>query len=402
MATITTTGITGTTLLEYKELLDDSLLSIDSGWNINPESPDGQKNASDAEALATLDEQIIDTYASIDPNTAVGAALDRISYISGLERQDATYSTALVTFAGVNGTLIPAGTQVRNKTTSTLWATQTTATIASGTASVTVAAVEAGAKSASIGDLSIIATPIGGAQTVTNAAPAILGSDEESDAVYRVRRNLSVANPGDNQVDSLFAQIANVAGVTKLKIYENFESATDANGVLDHSMVILVAGGEPEDIASQIAKKSPGCGLNSTEDFGDEKLVIETTTPIYGSPFTATFFRPTSVPIYVKITAVGNISETSIAAIKENVVKYANATLFSDTNDGFDRTGFDIGEVVAAGKLFSPANQVIADKGYAVSITIGTDSGDVTYNTVDPSFDGVGVFDEDNIEVIVS
>ncbi len=402
MATITTTGITGTTLLEYKELLDDSLLSIDSGWNINPESPDGQKNASDAEALATLDEQIIDTYASIDPNTAVGAALDRIGYISGLERQDATFSTALVTFAGVNGTLIPAGTQVRNKTTSTLWATQTTATVASGTASVTVAAVTAGAVSASIGDLSIIATPVGGAQTVTNAAPAILGSDGESDAVYRVRRNLSVANPGDNQVDSLFAQIANVAGVTKLKIYENFESATDANGVLDHSMAILVAGGEPEDIASQIARKSPGCGLNSTEDFGDEKLVIETTTPIYGSPFTATFFRPKSVPIYVKITAVGNISETSIAAIKENVVKYSNATLFSDTNDGFDRTGFDIGEVVAAGKLFSPANQVIADKGYAVSITIGTDSGDVTYNTVDPSFDGVGVFDEDNIEVIVS
>src|SRR5690554_3153565 len=103
MAQITTTGVTGTTLLEYQELVQEQYLEIDANWNITPESPDGQQIGIWSEQLALLDEQVQYAYMSRDPATAVGQALDDIATYAGLERQDATFSTATVILSGING-----------------------------------------------------------------------------------------------------------------------------------------------------------------------------------------------------------------------------------------------------------------------------------------------------------
>lgn len=400
MAVVNEHGASATTLQEYLERLRAAYREIDPDWNLEPESPDGMALAIWSELLANLDEQVLNAYRSVDPNTAVGQQLDRIAFLTGVTRQRATHSTATVIFSGIDGTVIPAGTRVRNTQTDTLWATDGYATISGGTAAVGVTCLTAGAQPAAAGTLTVIATPVGGVQSVTNAAAASLGRDAESDTMLRVRRNLSVARPSNNQVGSIFAALADVEGVKRVRVYENAEPTTDANGLAPHSIAVIVDGGEEERIAREIADhKSPGVGLNAGSDFAN-KIQIETQTR-RGNPLTVTFFRPVHVDVHVAVSVSGHLRPGVEGDIKDAIIAYANATLFDTDGTGFDRTGFDIGDTIAAGKLYTPVNRVVADDGYTMSVKIGTESGDVTRDTLDPGFNGLGVFSRDNITVTI-
>lgn len=400
MAVINQHGATLTTLQEYLQEVRAAYLAIDPAWNIEPESPDGQAIAIWSELLANLDEQVLNAYRSVDPMSAVGQQLDRLALISGLTRHAATHSTATVAFAGVSGTVIPAGTQVRNTQTDTLWATDGYVTIANGHASVGVTCQTPGAQPAAAGTLSVIATPVGGVQAVTNAAAASLGRDAESDTLLRVRRNLSVARPSNNQVDSIFAALANLEGVKRVRVYENFEPVADANGLDPHGIAVIVDGGADEAVAQAIANnKNPGSGLNAGNSFAN-KVQVDITTR-RGSPLAVTFFRPVLIDVFVAVTVSGHLRPGVDNDIKDAIIAYANATLFDTDGTGFDRTGFDIGDTIAAGKLYTPVNRVVADDGYTMSVKIGTESGDVTRDTLDPRFNGLGVFSRDNITVTV-
>lgn len=399
MAVIDENGYLGKTLNEYLIEIQDALLAIDEGWNINPESPDGQNIAIQSELFANLEEAIAAAYNSVDPRSAIGQQLDRLAFISGIDRQAGTASTASLTFTGANGTFIPAGTLARNVITGTQWGTISSVTISGGSASVSANCTTLGAEPAGSGDISALVSPVGGVTAVTNPSAAVLGREEESDAVFRKRRNDSVAKPGSNQVDSMFAEIANVDAVTQVKIYENFEAVADANGVDPHSLLILVLGGSNADVANAIAaKKNPGCGLNATNTYPN-KVIVQAATPA-GNPLEVTFYRPEQVPIYVDVTVNGFLGGIQ-DQIKQAIVDYANGVLFDPEIAAYDETGFEIGETVAAGKLYTAVNKVVADMGYASSILIGDDSGDVNYQTVDPGFNGIGQFDVNNIDVTV-
>lgn len=398
MAQITADGVTGKQLAEYLAAMQAAYRNIDPQWNINPESPDGLQIAAWSETLANLDEQVAFAYQSVDPQSAVGQQLNRIAMLAGINRQDATYSTATVRFSGVNGTFVRAGTRVRNRSTDTLWATNGGVTIAQGVAVVGVTCMEPGSKPASPGDLSIIATPTGGLQSVTNDSGASLGLDEESDEAFRVRRNDSVALPGSNQIDSLYSAISNIGGVKQARILENEESEPDDNGLPGHSMMIIVDGGEDSDILSAIAsRKSPGCGLNRYSDLPG-KVNGDTLTP-KGQPINITFFRPELVTAYVRIeVAGGGMSESDKQTIIDEVVKYSLEG-FHGALGGFNRGGFGIGDNVAAGRLYTPVNYVVAGKGYAQSILIGLSSDSVNSQVLDLNLNQLGVLDAENIVV---
>lgn len=401
MAEITETGATGTSLAEYKQLIEDGHLAIDPAWNIEPESPDGLRIAMEAELLANLDEQVVMSYLSADPGSAIGQQLNRIAAFCGLTRQAATPSTSTVTFTGVNGTQIPAGTKVRNSETDTLWLTDSAVTISGGTADVGVTCETPGAESAGIGDLSAMASSVGGVTGVSNAAPAIIGREEETDAQFRNRRSLSVSKPGNNQVDSIYAQIADVDGVSRLKIYENYEAVTDSDGILKNSICIFVQGGDDTEIGNAIAaQKAPGCGLNATNTFPN-KVQLTASTP-KGNPLDVTFYRPEVVTAFLEIVLGSGTPDGLEEQIKEAVIEYANATLFNTDVESFDNTGFTIGEEVPVGKLYTPVNSVVGSLGYVDSILIGTSPSDISYQSVDPGVNGIVVFDADNITVSVN
>lgn len=395
MAEVTLEGITPTTLLEYQRQVQDAYLQIDPQWNINPESPDGQVIGIWSEQLALLDEVVVNAYISRDPATARGQALNDIAAYAGLTRLDATPSTAIVTVGGVTGTVIPAGQRIRNAETGSQWSTDEQVTIP-GTVGVT--SVDAGSIEAAQNTLTEIADPVAGWQTVNNDDAAALGRDEESDTAFRLRRNLSVALPSQNQVDSIFAAVGNVEGVTQVRVYENPESTVDANGISDHSIAIFVQGGEVGDVQEAIAiNKNPGCGMNRNTGFlnqvqGDFLTELGNVVPI-------TFFRPEAVTVFAQITInTSQMSESEKAAIKDAIVDYA-VSGYTGGGSGFTQRGFRIGETVAAGKLFTPVNEIVGGRGYVETIFVGT-TVSPTGQTVPIAFNELGVFDADNIEVI--
>lgn len=400
MATIDELGLRIKTLQQYLDEIEQAYLAIDPGWNIEPESPDGQLISAWSETLANLEEQLASAYRSVDPNTAVGQQLDRIARISGLDRQEGTFSTATVTFSGNDGVTIPRDTEVRNAETDTIWTTDEPVTISGGTASVGVTCETVGPEPAAAGDLSIIATPVGGVSGVTNDNPASLGRPRETDALFRVRRNNSVSAVGSNQVDSMFGDLANLDGVKHVRIVENYTGVEDGNGVNPNSLAIFVDGGDTQAIAEAIAaNKNPGTNLNADSGFANQVQVdIETKE---GSPLTVTFHRPVATSIHVASTVVGNVSTEQVAEIKQAIIDYANSELFGQAVTGFDKTGFGIGEVVPAGKLYTPVNRVLGSDGYVDALTLGTSSSDVTNSKVDPGFNGLAVFDADNITITV-
>lgn len=400
MASITGAGYVGKTLNEYLIEIQDALLAIDSGWNINPETPDGQNIAIQAELFANLEEALRAAYNAVDPRSAIGQQLDRLAAISGIERQGASASVVELGFEGANGTIVPAGTLARNTVTNTQWATVESVTITSLFATVDAQCTTLGSEPAGAGDINALVAPVGGVTGVFNAAPAVLGRDVESDAIFRERRNNSVAKPGNNQVDSMFAEIANVEAVTHVRILENFEGTADANGLDPHSLLVLTLGGEDEAVAEAIAaSKNPGCGLNATNTY-DNRVQLTVDTPD-GNPLDVTFYRPNQVTIYVDVSATGSLAGLE-GQIKQAIVDYANGVLFDPEAGFYDETGFQIGEIVAAGKLYTAVNKIVGDRGYVSSILVGDDSGDVNYQTVDPLFNGIALFDVVNITVTLT
>jgi uncharacterized phage protein gp47/JayE len=398
MATIDKNGASVKTFRQYLDQITQAYLSIDPGWNLNSESPDGNAIEIWAEVFANVDEKLIRAHDSVDPDSAKGVALDRIARISGLSRQEATASTATVTFSGTDGVGIPAGTGVRNVETDTVWDTEKEVTISGGAASVGVVCNTLGAEPAGPGDLSEFEQPVSGVSSVTNNNSASLGRPREPDASLRSRRYKSVAAPSSNQAASLVGGVADVDGVKAARVYENFSSNPDNNGLGGHSIAIFADGGNTTAIAKAIAnRKNPGCSLNNGAGFGATE-VTENVETESGSTLDVTFFRPKNVDIFVSVEIDGDLSSSAVDELKEEIVEYASSELLG-LGGGFDFTGFGVGEVVYAGKLYTPANRIVAESGSTSSLTIGLTSGSTSSNKIDPGFDGLAVFSTSNISV---
>lgn len=396
MAEITVDGVTGKTLSQYRDEIAADYLEIDPNWNVLPESPDGHAIAIWAETLANLDEQVQYAYMSRDPATATGQALNDIATYAGLERKPATFSTATVVITGTDSTVIPAGNRVRNASTGTTWALDEEVTI-SGTTQANVTATEAGSLTAAIGTLTEIVDPVAGWQSVTNDQVAAQGLDQESDSAFRLRRNQSVSLPGSNQVDNIFSAVSNVDGVVQARVYENPESTVDSNGLNDHSIAVFVQGGDVDEVRDAIAaKKNPGCGMNRDNGIPNE-ITANTTTPL-GNPLSITYFRPELVTIFVAVTInTTELSESSKDEIKQAIVDFSLEGL-TGQGDGFTRRGFQIGERVSAGRLYTPVNSIVADQGFVESLFVGT-SASPSGTSVATAFNQLAVFDVANIEV---
>lgn len=398
MADISKYGVTGTTLSEYLDVMRQKYLAIDDSWNIDPDTPDGLQIAAWCETLANLDEALVQSYQSVDPGSAIGQQLDRIAAFAGIRRQNATYSTATVKFSGVPLTEIPQGTQVRNKQTGTLWATDNAVvTSSAGVVTVNVTCLVNGSQSAGSDTLTIIASPVGGISAVTNAVAASQGLDEEQDNAFRIRRNESVARPGLNQIDNIYAELVNTEGVKKIRILENVEDGPDENGVAGHSMAILVDGGATDNIVDAIAKKkNPGCGLNRFTDIPN-KISVDTVTTL-GQPVNITFFRPEYIPVFVRIEVLTEASDFNEAELKQAIVEYSLVGF--DETRGFSKHGFLIGEDIAAGRIYTPANYIVGGSRYVRSILLGTSASAMNQNVISARFNQLGVFDVGNIEVV--
>lgn len=315
---------------------------------IDPDSQDGQLLAIQAKSdydTAALGAAI---YNSFSPATAQGVGLSRVVKINGMNRGIPTNSQVDIEIVGQSGTVITDG--VVQDTLDQKWNVPSPTVIpGGGTITVTAIAQELGAITAEAGTVNKIFTPTLGWQTVTNANAATPGAPIESDANLRIRQTQSTAIPSLTVFDGTIGAVSNIAGVTKVRGYENPTGSTDGNGIPAHSICVVVNGGDSVEVASQIAvHKTPGTGT-----FGNtSELVYDA----HGMPLTIAFSRPSSVTIKVDITISANEgwSADYIALIKQSVSDNINA--------------LQIGAVVLITKLYAPAYLVGTPAGQTYDI----------------------------------
>lgn len=345
-ATVTAQGISAP---DYQTILD-KLTSYfrqiyGSDAYLEPDSKDGQMVALWALSVHDANNTAITVYNSFSPTTAQTAALSSNVKINGITRKIATNSTADLLLTGTAGTTITNGS-ARDKN-GIIWNFPASVTIGvDGTMLVTATCASSGAVAALAGTITTINTPTRGWTSVTNPAAATVGAPAETDAELRIRQGQSVAIPSITPFEGVDGAIANIAGVTRHKLYENDTGKTDGNGLPPHSISAIVDGGDVAEIAQTI-RGNKGQGVRT---WGKTSVTVPDK---YGNPHIISFSRPTDVPVYGKITLkvfAGYTSQIGVQ-IQQAVADYINRLM--------------IGDQVLLSRIYSPANLGVVSGGNA-------------------------------------
>ena len=350
--------------------------------NLNPQSNFGQIIGIESESEALVWELAEFVYNAFYPSTAQGVQLSNLVTLNGIERRSATFSKVALTLTGVNGTIIPAGSLVAIPNNTEQFATDLDATISGGTASINATAVSEGPVIASAGSITQIDTPVFGWQTVTNAADATEGTNEETDAELRDRRSKSTQSAGQNLVDSLFGQLSNLDNVTSARVISNGTDITSPEGIPAHQFLSIVEGGLASDIADSI-------WLNTPQGILSYGNLTEQITDAQGFPQDVKFSRPTSIDIFFKVTVTtdSNYPGSGDGDIKDNILA------FGDANYG-------IGEDVILSQFYTPINSVPGV--VSIDLRIGFTASPTGTSNLTIDFDEISNYDLSFIEVISS
>lgn len=379
MAGVTSEGFVPKTLDELLADVDAPIKAfVGESAALHAQARLGQIRGIVSERYADLWEALEALEASFDPDQAEGTALDALCALTGTVRKAATKSTVTGTATGNNGTVLPSGRTVSVAEIGTKFVTLAGATLVSltpwapytavvgdrrsnasrsyicitagatagaggptttaaditdgsahwryigeGTAAIDVAceAQETGPKTAVSGTLTVIETPVGGWSSFINLLDAKLGTDLETDAALRLRREQEIRASGTSSLEALKAKVRQVTDVTAVDGFENKTDVTDADGVPPHAVEMLVTGGTDQAVLDAVfANKSGGIATHGTTS--------GTVTDSQGTNHTTKFSRPTEVLAYVRVDVVKDPEKYPTdgdAQIKAKIATYGNS-----------------------------------------------------------------------------
>lgn len=303
----------------YKDYLNDAIEKYKSIYGqdsyLEEDSQDYQDISTRAQYMSDLCQLAVLAYNNMSPQTAIGTGLASIIKLNGLQVKPASYSTCTVVLTGTAYTIISDGVisdGVYN------WDLPTSVTLDStGSATVTATCEEIGAITAGAGTLNQIVTPTYGWLSVTNPNASSVGVAVENDSQIRSRQAVSTSIAAQTLLESTTSAIADVAGVTRYRPYENTGSVTDTNGAPSHCIYLVIEGGADLDIANAInIQKNPGCGT-----WGTTKVNI---TDKFGNTLPISFFRPTYalIDVTVNLHALAGYNSTYALAIQTAITNY--------------------------------------------------------------------------------
>jgi len=257
--------------------------------------------------------------------TTFGQYLDLRAEEHGLFRRPAVAATGSVVFAGVPGTVIPAGTRLSTASTSTspaiTFRTTEAATIPdSGSVEVRIEAETPGVRgNVAAGSIRFMASPIQGVASVTNPAPTSGGVDQEDDESLRARLLQRMAAPPASGTRSDYVrwalEVPGVGGVSVVPV--KYGPGTVSVAIIDMQ-------GQPaspelvQAVQDHIAPDGPlGGGL---APIGADVRVEPATAVVINVSATLTI-------------AEGYNAESVRAAVRENIRAYLRSLAFQDDND---------------------------------------------------------------------
>lgn len=240
-------------------------------------------------------------------------------------------------------------------------------------------AEQAGSLSAVVGNISSIDNPVFGWESVTNPFPTVVGYLKETDAELRKRFKDSKSARSGGYADSIFSRVGQVLGVRQVVVYENYTNVVDSIGLPEKSFLVVVLGGDEQEIAREIRATRP-VGISSK---GNVEVEFRDTQ---GVTVSERFDRPVQEEVFFKIQYVqtGEVGHGIANRIREALVEYIN-------------TQKTIGEILRYDELFNPLLK-FSGVSYRL-VNFGTDSGNLGYSEVVPPFNGIVYTQNSNIIV---
>ena len=348
---ITATGVIVPDTSTIKTDVENEYKSVyGSDFVIDPSSEQGREIDAEVTARISVLRNNAEIANQINPNYAEGIFLDAIYAISNGERDIAERSTVICKLAGVNGTIIPKGSKVRDDN-SNLWELNAAAVIpATGFVYASFFSVEFGAITAAIGEVNTIVDGQLGWETVTNETAAVPGKLQQSDLSTRSQRKLELAGNTRNNTYAIITAISKVENVASLSFRENNSASTliiDGVTMVENSTYVCVDGGANLDIAEAYYNaRSGGTAFNGN-------TTINVTDPESLQVIPVKFDRPEDKPKLVRITVKISNGADPTEAVKKAVVDYANGFVVGER-------GFVVGGDVSAFEIASAVNVGVA------------------------------------------
>lgn len=269
----------------------------------------------------------------INISMSTGTALDAWAANFDVYRNGATSSRTPVVVTGAPDTVIPANSEASTSD-GTIWLTESEIIIGE-TGSETGACLcsKTGPVELGTGELTNIVasstTGINGWETITNTAPATVGSAVESDISLKTRLLNSIFN-GTALFGNYVSACYRVEGVSDVYAYDNpndYELVLDNITIPPHSVYVCVNGGNSEEVADALYRvKSAGCGWcgNTTVTITDED---------YNSTSVVTYQVPedVSLKITVDVTSFNSSSSNLEDLISTTIINYFSNIYQSDT-----------------------------------------------------------------------
>lgn len=347
-----------------------------SDITLTSDSPDGQLMNTFIQSILDLEDLITQVYNTMDPNNAVGVILDQRVAINGIQRKGGTFTVTNITIVtsqsvnlyGLDQTVQPVYTVADNAGNQwQLITTQLAVTIGTNVFSFQAASV-----GAILTTPNTITTPVVivlGVVSINNPTTyTTLGTNQESDAALKLRRQQSVSIVSQGYLPGLLAALENLTGVTSAFVYQNTTDTTDADGVPSHSVWIIVAGTASEaSIANVIYQKlNAGCGM-----FGQTNFTI---IQVNGVPFTVTWDMVVAQNLFIQFTAtsINGTSQPNISAILSGLPISFDPAVFQQVNINTlatDVQAIDSNTLVSAAGFSNGQTQILTLSGVAASGT---------------------------------
>lgn len=278
---LTATGLTVNTTTEIVDNLKAAFVSIyGPDINVGPNSPDGQLIGILAQAIQDNLQLLVQVYNSFSVTSAFGTILDQRVSISGIARNQGTYTKAFVSVTTSTALSLPGqdvlllNPSAQVFTVSDLAGNQfqlieSFAFGGPGTASLAFSAVTLGQIQTVPNTIQTVVTVVPGVTSVNNPSTDddVEGLPEETDPQLKIHQAKSYFLQAQAPADAIRAALLQVPGCADSYVAEN-DTGSTADGVPAHGIWVIVNGGAAVDVATAIyKKKNPGCAMVGAQSY---------------------------------------------------------------------------------------------------------------------------------------
>lgn len=245
MPPLTDTGFERRTQADILESIQDAQRStISAKLDLSNRTVLGSLNPIFAEHIDQLEQLAEEAYNAFDPDSATDDRFVAICLLTGVPRRGAAKGLVTATVNLQASKTYAAGDLVAHVTDepTNRWLNrdEVVSTTAGNYSAVFESEFASSAAVALAGTLTVIASPVDGWNSITNAADADAGTDIESIEALRLRREQAVSLGGSRTRNAIRAKVVSLDGVLSCEVFENVTSATDGNGLPAHSIRAVV------------------------------------------------------------------------------------------------------------------------------------------------------------------